>query len=252
MSSTLMCRSARWKLLCLALGSLYFRSTLINWGGGWGGITNMNDNITDATFCLEVLRLHLLTNVCICLCLTSSVSVMSTVPSASSSIILWMLRSASKLSREFSSWQSGWSITQRSATREQPLLGTVWHCLCETFYKNKFDCVDKRSCVYVHVHQISLSMIHKTWFRFSAEQVQILETNKSQNTEGLSHIQPEQLQFLLLEPKTATGRVNIHQSFSFSDSRGQTLTLCPRPGHRGELKIPCEHTDIQNKNPQIT
>lgn len=32
MSSTLMCRSARWKLLCLALESWYFRSSLRNWG----------------------------------------------------------------------------------------------------------------------------------------------------------------------------------------------------------------------------
>lgn len=31
MSSTLMYRSARWKLLCLALGSWYFRSSLRNW-----------------------------------------------------------------------------------------------------------------------------------------------------------------------------------------------------------------------------
>lgn len=34
MSSTLMCRSARWKLLCLALESWYFRSSLRNWGEG--------------------------------------------------------------------------------------------------------------------------------------------------------------------------------------------------------------------------
>lgn len=39
MSSTLMCRSARWKLLCLALESRYFRSSLRNWGRGIAGMS---------------------------------------------------------------------------------------------------------------------------------------------------------------------------------------------------------------------
>lgn len=108
MSSTLMCMSARWKLLCLALGSLYFRSSLINWGRGCGGWITIINVISSNK------RLHV-----VCLRLTSSVSVMSTVPSASSSIILWMLQIDSKLSREFSSWQSGGSITHRSATQEE-------------------------------------------------------------------------------------------------------------------------------------
>lgn len=51
--------------------------------------------------------------------LTPSVSVTSTLPSASSSMSLWMLRMASKLSREFSSWQSSSSIPHSSEETKQ-------------------------------------------------------------------------------------------------------------------------------------
>lgn len=51
--------------------------------------------------------------------LTPSVSVTSTLPSASSSMSLWMLRMASKLSREFSSLQSSSSIPHSSEERKQ-------------------------------------------------------------------------------------------------------------------------------------
>lgn len=51
---------------------------------------------------------------CVSLVLTPSVSTTSTLPFASSSICLWILRIASKLRRAFSSLQSGLSIRQKS------------------------------------------------------------------------------------------------------------------------------------------
>lgn len=53
--------------------------------------------------------------------LTPSVSVTSTLPSASSSMSLWMLRMASKLSRAFSSWQRSSSIPHSSEERKKKL-----------------------------------------------------------------------------------------------------------------------------------
>lgn len=51
--------------------------------------------------------------------LTPSVSVTSTLPSASSSMSLWMLRMASKLSKAFSSWQRSSSIPHSSEERKK-------------------------------------------------------------------------------------------------------------------------------------
>jgi len=75
--------------------------------------------------------------------LTPSVSVTSTLPSASSSMSLWMLRMASKLSREFSSWQSSSSIPHSSVERKQYMryatetsLKLPVHCLQRHILRN--------------------------------------------------------------------------------------------------------------------
>lgn len=57
--------------------------------------------------------------------LTPSVSVTSTLPSASSSMSLWMLRMASKLSRAFSSWQRSSSIPHSSEERKKQYIRQV-------------------------------------------------------------------------------------------------------------------------------
>ena len=66
--------------------------------------------------------------------LTSSLSSTSTSPLASSSISLWMLRTASKLSFSSSLWHRGLSIRQNSAREKQettlPGADTLWAEVC--------------------------------------------------------------------------------------------------------------------------
>ena len=91
-----------------------------------------------------------------CVRLTPSVSLVSTEPSASSSISLWMLWIASKLSIMFSSSHSSWSITHRSMQRD-----TVYH---------------------THIYAERQSITHRSMQRHS-----LLHTDLWRETQSITH-----------------------------------------------------------------